>query len=52
MEKKCELLAPAGGRRQFYAAVENSADIVNNGIVVDCSYTHDIIFKIEFDIEL
>lgn len=29
--KKCELLVPAGGARQFIAAVENGADAVYVG---------------------
>ena len=29
--KKCELLVPAGGERQFIAAVENGADAVYVG---------------------
>ena len=29
--KKCELLVPAGGEKQFIAAVENGADAVYMG---------------------
>ena len=38
--KKCELLIPAGGKKQFVSAVENGADAV-----YAVSYTHLIYFR-------